>query len=136
MPKTAANPNYAQYAGYGSHGYHPGLDDPSVLTYPYYQPTPQPDKTPDWAVPSALIASGLLGAVGLKGLGRLAARKGKGLLKKTPATAPAAPSAPVAAATPKTSINPEYTRELADKGLAIKMSSVIALLGRIARQTP
>jgi hypothetical protein len=188
MLKTAARSIYEQYAGYGQQGYHPGLDDPRVLGPAHYQEPKKTDEWPDWAVPSGMIAGGILGALALKGLGGMAARRGKALLKRAPAApalpppqertwsttvlraskglgdlearnllrdrgkallkrAPAAPALPpprpdaitAAGSTARTGargahIAPEYAEALAGRGLAVKTSSIITLLGRIARQ--
>lgn len=156
MSKTAAHPEYQQYAGYGQQGYHPGLDDPRMLEYPLYQEPKKPDEWPSWAMPTALIAGGLGGALLLKGLGGVAARRAKALMKRAPVTPAATEAAastalvPTGTAAPRVAagtvtpnapgargvqIAPEYAEALAGKGLAVKTSSIIQLLGRIARQT-
>lgn len=76
MRKAADYPLYQDYSGYGQPGYNPGLDDPRVLEHKYYQEPKVPDQWPEWAMPTAMIASGLLGYgllkhVGGKGIQRL-----------------------------------------------------------------
>ena len=76
--KTAAEAgDYPQYAGYGETNYNPGIDDPTQLPPQFYNP-PQwdPYAWPKAALPVGLIAGGLLGYAGLKGLSKTLARRG------------------------------------------------------------
>lgn len=84
MKKTAVLPgDYAQYAGFGHQGYHPGLDDPTQLPSQYYSAPKRYDQPPKWV---GKTTAGLLGGALLLGLltkgigwraGRHAARRAR-----------------------------------------------------------
>jgi hypothetical protein len=69
--KTAQDTPEMPAGTYGASGYHPGIDDPTQLPPQFYAP-PQwdPYAWPKWALPTGLIAGGVLGFMGLRGLGR------------------------------------------------------------------
>jgi len=118
MPTSA----YDQYAGYGNLGYHAGLDDPTVLPTEYA--TPPADQTPEWALPAALTAGGVLGIFGLGRLGKHLSRRA---LQK---------GAKPASAIPVTKIPPMQPAPFhgMPNSPVVKMSSqVVRALGHLAR---
>jgi hypothetical protein len=78
MKKTAVLPgDYAQYAGYGQQGYHPGLDDPTQLPTQYYSEPKRYDQPPKWVgkTTAGLVGGALLLGLLGKGMGWRAARQ-------------------------------------------------------------
>jgi hypothetical protein len=78
MKKTAVLPgDYQQYAGFGLHGYHPGLDDPTQLPTQYYAEPKRYDQPPKWVgkTTAGLIGGALLLSLLGRGMGWRHAKK-------------------------------------------------------------